>query len=111
MHALLVKHDKPQESCVLRAIRAVESGDAHEIANSLNTLDFWGAAGSVIDLTLREIPWTAEFRRDIPDDNKLLLLELNLLEEMERLGFANPGVLARRSALEWKARHYGLAPP
>lgn len=110
MHALLIKHDSGMQSATFNAIRAVESLDREAIDNSLNTLEFWGGMGSILDLILFEIPWTPEFRRDVVDDNRKTLLELNLIDEMENLGIAKAGVLARRADVQWIAKSYGLLP-
>lgn len=108
MHELLVKHDQGQQKATFAAISAIESGDRETIIKSLNGLEFWGAAGSVIDTVLTEIPWTPAFRRDVTDDNRLTLLELELLQEMSKLGIAKPNVLLRERDLRWIARVNGL---
>jgi hypothetical protein len=108
MHQLLVKHDAGQQESVLEALRIVETSDQKAIAKCLNTLEFWGGAGSVSDLSLNEIPWTPEFRRDVQDDNRLTLLELDLIDEMQKLGIAEARALGRKKDITWIARHYGL---
>jgi hypothetical protein len=110
MHSLLLRHDAAQQKATARAIGALNSLNREAIASSLNTLDFWGGEGSIIDLILTEIPWTAEFRRDALDDGKLTMLELDLINEMESLGIANPGVIGRRAGLQFTARYWGLLP-
>lgn len=110
MHSLLVRYDAGQQETTAQAIEAVKSLNREAIAKSLNTLSFLGASGSIIDLILTEMPWTAEFRRDEVDDNRLTILELDLVNEMERLGIANPGVVSRRSGIQSTARHSGLLP-
>jgi hypothetical protein len=95
MHRLFVKHDVGQQAYTLRALDAIGSREAEAIAASLNGLEFWGGAGSVLDIILFEIPWTAEFRRDVPDDDRLKVLRAELLRVMERLGIAEPWVIAR----------------
>jgi hypothetical protein len=95
MHRLFVKHDVGQQKYTLRALNALESHETDAVATSLNGLEFWGGAGSVLDTILFEIPWTAEFRRDVPDDDRLKVLRAELLREMERLGIAEPRVIAR----------------
>jgi|GEM_PF-4548085 len=108
IHRLLVRHDAGQQESVLEALRVVETSDHNAIKKCLNTLDFWGGAGSVSDLTLTEIPWTPEFRRDVADDNKLTLLELDLIAEMEKLGIAEARALGRKKDITWIADRYGL---
>jgi hypothetical protein len=110
MRSLLIKHDAGQQEAAAQAIEAVKSSNREAITSSLNTLDFWGGAGSIIDLILTEMPWTAEFRRDVADDSRLTMLELDLVNEMERLGIANPGVIARRAGIQFSAEYWGLLP-
>lgn len=95
IHALLVKHDAGQSEYVSAAIRAIESGDATVISASLNTLGFWGGAGSIDDLILTELPRTAAFRPDPVDEPRLRELLRGLLDEMRAANIAEPWVLAR----------------
>jgi hypothetical protein len=97
IHELLVKHDAGQSNCAAAAIRAVEGGNADAIATALNTLEFWGGAGSIDDLTLTEIPWTAVFRSDPVDQPRLRTLLGELLDQMQSANIAEPWVLARRA--------------
>lgn len=110
MHNLLVKHDAGQQKATARSIEAVKGLNRETIAESLNTLDFWGGAGSIVDLIVTEMPRTAEFRRDAVDDNTLTMLELDLINEMERLGIAEPRVVARKASIQSTARYWGLLP-
>jgi hypothetical protein len=110
MHDLLVKHDEGQQEATAQAVQAVKSLDRLAIASSLNSPEFWGGMGSIIDLNLTEMPWTAEFRRDVVDDNRLTMLELDLVNEMERLGIAKPEVISRRVLIQFSARHKGVLP-
>lgn len=108
MHALLVKHDAAQQKITLGAIKAVEESDRDAIIKSLNSVAFWGGAGSVSDVVLFEIPWTPAFRRDVPDDDKLTRLELQLLDEMANLGIAQPNAMRRKRDIRWIASAHGL---
>ncbi|MGA9418158.1 MAG: hypothetical protein WBV40_03335 [Candidatus Cybelea sp.] len=103
MHQLLVKHDAGQQESTLQALRSIDTADQNAIAKSLNTSGFWGGAGSIFDLILFESPWTPEFRRDVPDDDKLRLLELDLIDEMVKLGIADTLAIARKSAIRGTA--------
>lgn len=108
MHQLLVKQDAGQQEYTRQALLSIGTSDQNAIAKSLNTLGFWGGAGSVCDLVLFEITWTPEFRRDVPDDNQLKLLELHLLDEMKKLGIAEALAAAQRATIRQSARHRGL---
>lgn len=91
MRALLLKHDCGQQEYVLTALRAVDYGDREIIRRSLNNAGCWGRSGSILDLILFDIPWTAEFERDVADDSRLTKSKLDLL--MTRLGMAEPWAL------------------
>jgi hypothetical protein len=78
MHELLRKHDAGQQQYPLAVVRAIDSGDGEAVTNLLNSLEFWGGAGSIDDLILFEIPWTPEFRID-KDDNERLRVLLHLV--------------------------------
>jgi hypothetical protein len=71
MRALLLKHDAAQQEAVLTVLSAIDDGDREIIKESLNSLSFWGGSGSILDLILHEVPWTAEFKRDVADDSRL----------------------------------------
>jgi hypothetical protein len=70
MHGLLAKHDAGQQEEAARAIDAIDSRDADTLAKSLNSLEFWGGAGSILDLTLFGIPWSSEYKVDTVDDKQ-----------------------------------------
>lgn len=108
MRRLLVKHDSDQQESTLEVLQCIEASDEKAIAKALNSLEFWGGAGSICDLVLYDIPWTSEFRRDVPDDNKLTQLELELIDEMEKLGIAEARTTARKADIQWIAKQRGL---
>lgn len=67
----------------------VETGDREAITRGLDTAEFWGGAGSVLDV----------YFGDKADDDKLVTIERDLLGEMEHLGLASPAVFLRKELL------------
>lgn len=96
MHGLLVKHDSGQLEATRRALEAVESCDESEMKQELNALDFWGGSGSICDLILFD------------DDDRLTLLELAVIGEMQKLGIAEGLAIARREDIQRRALRKGL---
>jgi hypothetical protein len=95
MHTLLAKHNADQRETLATAIDSIDNRDDTALLSTLNSLSIWGGAGSILDLILFEIPWTAEWRPDAADNKRLRGLLLELLREMESLEIAKPGVTTR----------------
>ena len=99
VHALLAKHDEPQRKHVMQAIHAAERSDDESLKRVLNSLEFWGGSGSIIDLTLSEIPWTPRMRIDKVDQAALDKFIGELIHEMQDLKITDPRTQDRQRSL------------
>ena len=82
LYALLRHHDEPQQKYPLAVIEAIDAGDVVAVEALLNSLEFWGGSGSILDLFLQEIPWTPELREDKAANEQLRTILHRIRQEM-----------------------------
>jgi hypothetical protein len=93
MRSILERNGLGQARTVAKTLLALRQRDNADLARLLNGLNFWGGAGSIVDIVIYLD------KKLTPDNQLLMLAEFELVNEMERLGIASEQALHRREML------------
>jgi hypothetical protein len=93
MRPILERNGFGQARTVAKTLLALRQGDNADLVRLLNGLDFWGGAGSIVDIIIYLD------KKVTPDNQLLMLAEIELVNEMERLGIASPRAIHGREDL------------
>jgi hypothetical protein len=92
IRSILERNGRGQASAAELAILAARRKN-RSLIDCLNGLAFWGGSGSICDVIIYS-------DKQLAEDNQLLLLaEIDLVDEMERLGIARSIAIQKREML------------